>query len=178
MSHIYEGASSSSRGIPILNKTLNATRDLAIRRHTTPIHSPNPPPTTTMFPTHIILLFIGCFLLAQPLALPLTTGNTPEIRALPLIIFATTNSLNTRALLIDPIRHRKRDCNGANGGDGGSASGAGARAGDGGNGGTCTENGGKGLSAGEIAGIVVGALAGVCTIVGGGYKFVKWMKKK
>lgn len=131
-----------------------------------------------MFSTHIILLFIGCFLVTQSLALPLDSGSKPEVRAIHPTVYATTDLLTIRTLLINTTRHQKRDCNGANGGDGGSASGAGARAGDGGNGGTCMENGGKGLSGGEIAGIVVGALAGVCTIVGGGYKFVKWMKKK
>lgn len=133
-----------------------------------------------MFPTHIILLLIGCFLVTQTVALPLDNGNKLDVGRMPRIASTTaaTNFLTIRTPLTDKTRHRKRDCNGANGGDGGSASGAGARAGDGGNGGTCTENGGKGLSGGEIAGIVVGALAGVCTIVGGGYKFVKWMKKK
>lgn len=134
-----------------------------------------------MFPTHILLLLsIECLLLAQLFALPLDTGNnTPEVRAIPPTVSVTTDFLTIRTPLTDKTRHRrKRDCNGANGGDGGSASGAGARAGDGGDGGTCTESGGNGLSGGEIAGVVVGALAGVCTIVGGGYKFVKWMKKK
>lgn len=135
-----------------------------------------------MFPTPILLLSIGCFLVVtQPSALPLnTSNNTPSVRATipPTTSATTTNPLTIRTPLTDKTRHRKRDCNGANGGDGGSASGAGARAGDGGNGGTCTESGGNGLSGGEIAGVVVGALAGVCTIVGGGYKFVKWMKKK
>lgn len=132
-----------------------------------------------MFPTHILLLLsIGCFLLAQPFALPLDTGNPPEVRAIPPTVSVTIDFLTIRTPLTDKTRHRKRDCNGANGGDGGSASGAGARAGDGGNGGTCTESGGNGLSGGEIAGVVVGALAGVCTIVGGGYKFVKWMKEE
>ncbi|KAK0741409.1 hypothetical protein B0T18DRAFT_432521 [Schizothecium vesticola] len=132
-----------------------------------------------MFPTNIALLFIGWFLIAQLFALPLDTGNKPEVRAIyvPSTGSITTNSPTTRMLLRDTKRHWKRDCN-ANGGDGGSASGAGARAGDGGNGGTCTEPGGKGLSGGEIAGIVVGALAGLCTIVGGGYKLVKWVKMK
>ena len=38
------------------------------------------------------------------------------------------------------------------------------------------ETAGDDLSGGAIAGIVIGALAGICTIVGGGYKFVKWVK--
>lgn len=131
-----------------------------------------------MFLAHILFLFIGCFLLAQPFALPLNTGNTPEVRVIHPTVSATTDLPTIRTLLADTKRHPKRDCNGANGGDGGSASGAGSRAGDGRNGGTCTESGGSGLSGGQIAGIVIGALAGVCTIVGGGYKLVKWMKKK
>jgi hypothetical protein len=130
-----------------------------------------------MFPARIVLLFIGVFLIAQPFAFPLDTGNTPEVRAIPPTGSITTNSLTIRMLLRDTKRLWKRDCN-ANGGDGGSASGDGTRAGDRGNGGTCTETGGKGLSGGEIAGIVVGALAGLCTIVGGGYKLVQWVKKK
>jgi len=132
-----------------------------------------------MFPVSVALLLIGWFLIAQPFALPLDTGRKPEVSAIhvPPAGSITTNSPTILILLRDTKRLWKRDCN-ANGGDGGSASGAGARAGDGGNGGTCTETGGNGLSGGEIAGIVIGALAGLCTIVGGGYKLVKWVKKK
>ena len=70
---------------------------------------------------------------------------------------------------------------GGSGGNGGNATGPnshGGDGGDGGNGGTCNETGGtSNLSSGVVAGIVIGALAGICTIIGGGYKFLKWAKK-
>lgn len=145
-----------------------------------------------MFPTYITLLFIGCFLVAQPLALPVeshleirTTPSTLDARQQihtlpsaeqPAPVF--TKWLTLRTFLSSNLNaHQKRDCNGANGGPGGNATGTGSRAGDGGNGGTCNETGGGGdLSGGAIVGIVIGALAGVCTIVGGGYKFAKWAR--
>lgn len=61
-----------------------------------------------MFLAHILFLFIGCFLLAQPFALPLNTGNTPEVRVIHPTVSATTDLPTIRTLLADTKRHPKK----------------------------------------------------------------------
>jgi len=103
-----------------------------------------------------------------------TAISTPTKRPIP---------TSTKWFALHTVLYQKRDCssNGGSGGNGGNATGPnshGGDGGDGGNGGTCNETGGtSNLSSGVVAGIVIGALAGICTIIGGGYKFLKWAKK-
>jgi len=91
-------------------------------------------------------------------------------------------SIATVLLPRDIKRPWKRNCDGGQGGQGGTAVGEGAVAGKGGmggDGGNCSGSGD--LSTGEIVGIVIGSLAGLCTIIGGVYEFHKWLptiKKK
>ena len=132
-----------------------------------------------MLSSQLTVIFIGLFLIAQSSARHLDTK--PKIHMiLPAQQTQTasiaTESPTVRIHLKDIKRHWKRDCT-ANGGDGGNATGPGAPGGNGGNGGNCNGTAGSDLSTGEIVGIVIGALAGLCTITGGMYKFLKWTKE-